>query len=151
MVGAEERFGDLGDGVLVTLAGGSDGVLGAEDLVEGRALRDAQQLQRAFHRHLEGRRRRVVGARRRQAPRRSPAARGAGRGAAPRHGGGGGPAEEGPAAAAAAAAAEGEGRGHFSLAALASSLGVGLWCPRMPAALRFFLFKFSDTILGYVL
>ena len=116
-------LGDLGDGVLVVLAGGEDGVLGAKDFFEGRALGDAKQLQRALHSHLERRRRGVVRAGGRQA--RGPPPR-AGERAAPPRRRGRVPAEEGSTAtAAAAAAAEGEGRrrGHyFPLAALAWSL-----------------------------
>jgi hypothetical protein len=112
-------FRNLGDGVLVVLAGGKDGVLGAKDFVEGRALGDAEQFQRALHCHLERRRRGVVRAGGRQA--RWPPPR-AGKGAAsPCRGCV--PAEERAAAAPAAGAAQGDGRrrGHNFL--WLSSLG----------------------------
>jgi hypothetical protein len=111
--GGKEDSPDLRDGVLVVLAGCEDGVLGAHDVVEGCALGDAQQLQRALQRHLERRGRRVVRPGRRQAqapPRRgTPPRPRDGAAAPPRHRGGV------PAAAAPApAAAQGErrGRGH---------------------------------------
>ena len=52
---------NLSNGILVIFAIGDDCVFGAEYVVEGSALRHAQQLQRVLHRHLE--RRGVIGAR----------------------------------------------------------------------------------------
>jgi hypothetical protein len=135
--------GDLGDGVLVVLAGGEDGVLGAQDFLEGRALRDAQQLQRALDRHLERRRRGVVGAGGREARRPPPRA---GERAAPARRRGREPAEEGvTAAAAGAAAAEGEGRrrGHYFWLRLLRSLGEPLVSLSSAAFADDFFFPFK--------
>lgn len=49
----DEGVMDLGNGLLVVLAGGQDGVLGAEDVVEGGALGNAEELEGALEGHLE--------------------------------------------------------------------------------------------------